>query len=147
MRRHALIVLTVGLLIGAAAPKDDDAKKELKKLEGTWVMVSGEEKGKKLPDDTVKNAKLTMKGDKHTVQVGEDTFVGTHKVDPAKTPKQIDAIDTEGPFKGKTSLGIYKLEGDKFTVCFAPPDKERPKEFSTKSGTGQFIHVWKRQKD
>ena len=147
MRRHALMVLTVGLLIAAAAPKDDDAKKELKKLEGNWAMVSGEDKGTKLPEDTVKNAKLTIKGDKHTVKVGEDTFVGTHKLDPSAKPKAIDATDTEGRFKGKTTLGIYKLEGDKFTVCFAPPDKERPKEFSTKSGTGQFIHVWKRQKN
>lgn len=55
-------------------------------------------------------------------------------------------MDTEGPFKGKTTLGIYKLEGNQFTVCFAPPGKERPTEFSTTSGTGQFIHVWKRQK-
>jgi uncharacterized protein (TIGR03067 family) len=141
------MVLTVGLLMAAAAPKDDDAKKELKKLEGNWVMVSGEEKGTKLPEDTVKNAKLTIKGDKHTVKVGEETFVGTHKLDPTAKPKAIDATDTEGPFKGKTTLGIYKLEGDRFTVCFAPPDKDRPKEFSTKSGTGQFIHVWKRQKD
>jgi uncharacterized protein (TIGR03067 family) len=141
------MVLTVGLLIAAAAPKDDDAKKELKKLEGNWVMVSGEEKGKKLPEDAVKNAKLTIKGDKHTVKVGEESFVGTHKLDPSAKPKAIDATDTEGTFKGKTTLGIYKLEGDKFTVCFAPPDKDRPKEFSTKSGTGQFIHVWKRQKE
>ena len=55
-------------------------------------------------------------------------------------------MDTEGPFKGKTTLGIYKLEGDEFTVCFAPPDKDRPKEFTTKSGTGVLVHVWKRQK-
>jgi hypothetical protein len=30
-------------------------------------------------------------------------------------------------------------------VCFAPPDKERPKEFSVKAGTGDYIHVWKKK--
>lgn len=141
--RFALLALTVGLLIAAAA-KDDG--KELKKLDGTYVMVSGEDKGEKLPEKIVKSAKLTIEGDKHTVHVGEETIIGTHKLAPTKKPKEIDAMDTEGPFKGKTTLGIYKLEGDEFTVCFAPPDKDRPKEFTSKSGTGAFVHVWKRQK-
>ena len=40
---------------------------------------------------------------------------------------------------------IYKIEKDVWTVCFALPGKERPKAFSTKSGTGEFIHVWKKK--
>ena len=57
--------------------------------------------------------------------------MGTLKVDPTKTPKEIDATDSEG----KTILGIYKFDKDQFTVCFAPPDKQRPKEFSVKVGS------------
>lgn len=143
MRLHAALVLSVGLLIAADA-KDD--KVDLKKLEGAWVMVSGEEKGEPLAEKTIKGAKLTIEGDKHTVKVGDETIVGTHKLDAGKKPKEIDAMDTEGPFKGKTTLGIYKVSGNEFTVCFAPPDKDRPKEFTTKSGTALFVHVWKRQK-
>lgn len=146
MKLHLLIALAVGLLIAADdAKQKKGGKKALKQLEGTWVMVSGEDKGEKLPEDTIKNAKLTMDGDKHTVKLGDATIVGTHKVKAKADPKEIDATDTEGPFKGETTLGIYKLEGDTFTVCFAPPNKERPKEFTSKSGTGQFVHVWKRQ--
>src|SRR5262249_26977952 len=134
MRRYALLIAVAGLLIAAEAR--EDASKDLKKMEGTWVMVSGEDKGEKLPEKTIKNARLTIKGNKHTVKVGEDTIIGTHKLNPEKKPREIDATDTEGPFKGKTTLGIYKLEGDVFTVCFAPPDKDRPKDFTSKSGTG-----------
>jgi uncharacterized protein (TIGR03067 family) len=134
-------------LLIAADANDDAARKELKKMQGTWVMVSGEDGGERLPEGTVKNGRLTIAGDRHTVHVGEVTIVGTHKVDPGKEPKEIDTTDTEGPFKGKTTLGIYKLDGDQFTVCFAPPDKDRPKEFTTKSGTGVLLHVWKRQKE
>lgn len=144
MRLHALLFISLGFL--SAADAKDDGKADLKKLEGTYVMVSGEDKGEKLPEKTIKSAKLTIEGDKHTVKIGEDTIIGTHKLAPTKKPKEIDAMDTEGPFKGKTTLGIYKLEGDEFTVCFAPPDKDRPKEFTSKSGTGAFVHVWKRQK-
>jgi hypothetical protein len=45
----------------------------------------------------------------------------------------------------RTILGIYKFDKDQFTVCFASTDKERPKEFSVKAGTGDFIHVWKKK--
>lgn len=140
MRIHALLVLAVGLLIGADA-KDDDAKKELKKLSGTYVMVSGESRAEKLPEERIKEAKMIIEGEKYTATFGGDSVMGTLKVDPTKTPKEIDATDSEG----KLLLGIYKFDKDQFTVCFASPDKERPKAFSTKAGTGEFIHVWKKK--
>lgn len=131
-----------GLLITAHAAEAD---KDLKKFEGEYVMVSGEKSGEKLPEETLKSAKLTMKGDKHTVHVGDDTIIGTHKLDSSKTPKHIDSMDTEGPFKGKTTLGIYKFENGEYTVCFAAPGKDRPREFATKSGSDEFLHVWKKK--
>lgn len=146
MKLKALLVLTVGFLIAADANEEKAAKKELKRLEGTYVLVSGEDKGEKFPEKIIKDAALTIEGDKHTVKLGEVMIVGTHKVDPSKKPKEIDGMDTEGPNKGKTTLGIYKLEKGEFTVCFAPPEKARPTEFTTKSGTGVFVHVWKREK-
>src|SRR5438105_10808191 len=136
MSKHAMVTLMLGSwLVLAAYPtsadeKRADAERELKKLEGTWVMVSGERDGKVLAADVVKKARLVIQGNRHTVKVGEDTIVGTHKLDPSKTPKNIDATDTEGPFKGQTTKGIYEVTDDTFRVCFAPPDKERPKEFT-----------------
>jgi uncharacterized protein (TIGR03067 family) len=141
MRIHALLVLSVGLLIAADAKNDDAAKKELKNLSGTYVMVSGQSKAEKLSEERIKEAKLVMEGDKYTVTIGGDTIKGTLKIDPSKAPKEIDATDGDG----RTMLGIYKFEKSQFTVCFAAPGKERPKEFSTKSGTGEFIHVWKKK--
>jgi uncharacterized protein (TIGR03067 family) len=139
MRFHALLALAVGLLI--AADTKDDAKKEMKKLSGTYVMVSGESRAEKLSEERIKESKMIIEGEKYTATFGGDSVMGTLKVDPTKTPKQIDATDSEG----KTILGIYKFDKDQFTVCFAPPDQERPKEFSTKVGTGDFIHVWKKK--
>jgi uncharacterized protein (TIGR03067 family) len=136
-----------GLIFGGwqiAAVAQDDAEKELKKAEGVYVMVAGEAKGEKLPEKIVKTGALTIKGDKHTVKLGDESIIGTHKLAPTKKPKEIDATDTEGSFKGNTYLGIYKLEKGEFTVCFAPPGKDRPKEFTTKSGTGEILHVWKK---
>lgn len=139
--RYVPLVLAAGSLVAADDPRD-----ELKRLEGNYTMVSSEELGKKLPEETVKTATLKIEGDKHTAKVGPITIVGTHIVNPAKKPAEITASDTEGPFKGKTRLGIYKLEGDRFTFCFALPGNDRPKEFSTTSGTGHVLVAWQKVK-
>jgi uncharacterized protein (TIGR03067 family) len=135
--------LSVGLLIAADAKDDDAAKKEWKNLSGSYVMVSGESKAEKLSEESIKKAKLVMEQDKYTADFGGAAVKGTLTIDPSKAPKEIDATDAEG----KTMLGIYQFEKGRFTVCFAPPGKERPKEFSVKAGTGDFIHVWKKAKD
>lgn len=142
MKLQALLVVSVGLLL-AAQSGGGDASSDSKKLQGTWKMVSGEKDGKEIPEDVIKSARLVIKGDKHYVKVGEELFVGTHKLDATTKPKSIDAMDTEGPGKGKTMLGIYEIKGDEFKVCFGEPDSPRPKKFTSKNG---FIHVWKRVK-
>jgi uncharacterized protein (TIGR03067 family) len=150
MTRYAVaglvLVLAAVLLVTADAPKEDATRKEMEKLAGTWVLVSGEDDGKKLSAEAIKNARLTFAGDRHTVTVGETTFKGTHKLDPTKRPRTIDITDTEGPFKGKTVLGVYELDGDQFRICYAPPGKDRPRDFSARAGTGHRSHVWKRAK-
>ena len=128
-----------------AAQPGDDADKELKSLEGVYVMVSGVAKGEQLPEKVVKAASLTVEGNKHTVKVGDDTIIGTHKVAPTKTPKEMDCTDTEGPHKGKTYLGIYKVEKGELTVYFALSGKDRPKEFTAKAGPDEILEVWKKK--
>jgi len=146
MTRCALLVLTAGLLVAAEDAKDDAAKKDLKKMEGSWVLSSGVDNGKKASDTKLKDSRLTFEEDKHTVKVDGKTYKGTHTLDATKKPKTIDVMDTEGPFKGKTVLGIYELDGDEFKICYAAPGKDRPKDFSAKAGTGHHSHVWKREK-
>jgi uncharacterized protein (TIGR03067 family) len=112
MRRYTPFVLVVGLLIAADAPKGD-----VQKLEGIWRMVWGTVDGKALAGEVVRSARLKIEGDKHTVHVGDDTMVGTHRLEPKEKPKTIDVTDTEGPFKGQTLHGIYRMRGNEFTVC------------------------------
>jgi uncharacterized protein (TIGR03067 family) len=149
MRVSMLAVFGVcGLIFGdwlIATAAQDGAEKELKNLEGVYVMVSGEANGERLPEKIVKASTLTLKGNKYTVKLGDDTHSGNQKVAPTKTPKEIDATDTDGANKGKTILGIYKVQKDVFTVYFAPPGKDRPKEFAAKTNPGEILHVWKKK--
>jgi uncharacterized protein (TIGR03067 family) len=135
-----LVILPVGWLTAHAASPQDDVAKELAKLQGTWTRVSAEVDGKKLSDDELKGATLTVKGDQYTLKQGGQTRTGTLKVDPAKKPKQIDIISGEGPNKGKSLLGIYEIEGDTFRYCFALGGKDRPTEFSGKAGQGLYTN-------
>jgi uncharacterized protein (TIGR03067 family) len=144
MMRLVAVLIVFSIAGSVPAGGDKAAKKELKKLEGTWVLVSGEKNGKELPEEILKNSKLVIAGNKHIVNIGDERFVGTHELDPSEKPKTIDAVD--GPDKIKKMFGIYEVKGDQFKVCFAEPGKDRPTEFTGKEGSGCFIHVWKRTK-
>ncbi len=141
-----VLLLAVSMLIAADAK--EDAKKDIEKMQGTLLLVSGERDGQKFTAEEIKQSKLIIKGDtfsipKSTVGTSQE---GTFKIDPNKRPKQIDSTAGSGPDKGKISLGIYELDDDTQKFCFAPPGKDRPKEFSSKPGSGHLLQVWKRAK-
>jgi uncharacterized protein (TIGR03067 family) len=148
MRKLLTVVLLgfAGALVAADTPKEELAKKELEKFGGTWKAVTVVRDGKEAPPDEVAKTTLTVKGEKYTFRVGDETIEGTHKLDPTKSPREIDAVRTEGPDKGKPILGVYELTDDTFKVCFAPAGKERPAEFASKAGSGNRLMTFKRDK-
>jgi uncharacterized protein (TIGR03067 family) len=134
-------------LCAARSPGGDDlAQAELKKLEGTWQVTSGERNG--MPTERIVGDTLTFSGEEFTVQHdGNERFKATIKLYPDKKPREIDATVTEGEDKGKTALGIYALEGDELKLCFDPPGGgARPKEFASPEGSDYMVVVLKRQK-
>jgi uncharacterized protein (TIGR03067 family) len=143
-RLLAIAALTLGLTANAA---DDTAKDELAKFTGTWAGVSVIQDGKELPKAEAEAVRLTVEGEKYTFKTGDQEAEGTHKLDPTKKPKQIDAVRTKGPHKGEKMLGIYELTGGTFKVCFGAPGKEdRPTEFKSAAGSGHRLIVLKRVK-
>jgi uncharacterized protein (TIGR03067 family) len=145
MKLRWVVLVATGLLLGADKPADE-AKKEIKKFQGTWKFDSVEAEGKKLSLDMFKDSTLVIKDDKFTFTEGKETHKGTFKVDVSKKPKTIDITFTEGPEKGKTIIGIYELEGDTYKVCLDPEGKKRPAKFATKEGSGIVLEVLKREK-
>lgn len=143
--------LLAGLLLVTEVPKDEAIQKELKKFEGTWVMVSGEKEGQKIADEHVKKSKISWKGKECIVitpHQSEEAIKGTVTLDPSKSPKEMNWTRSVGPNAGKGFHAIYEFIGDdEYRVCFAPPGKDRPKEFKTKAATGQMMHHWKRVKE
>jgi uncharacterized protein (TIGR03067 family) len=151
MRLWGVLLLAGGALVvgGALATaddkKDDAVKEEMKKFDGTWQLVSSERDGEKAPAEAIKTAKAVGKAGKVTMSVeGKTVMEADFTVDPTQKPKTIDATATSGPDKGKKSLGIYEFDGDMLKICYS--EKERPKEFSTKKGSGCTLDVYKREK-
>jgi uncharacterized protein (TIGR03067 family) len=136
-----------GLLVAADDPKEAAVRKELLKFEGNWRVVSLEIEGMKLPEEQVKQmaARLILKGDQFTFKDAAATYKGNFRVDPTTKPKQLDLMFTEGPEKGKTSEGIYVLEGDTYKICIGLNGKGRPTEFVSKPGSGHALEVLKRE--
>jgi uncharacterized protein (TIGR03067 family) len=117
---------------------------ELAKIEGTWTMVSAQRDGQPMPKSYIAGAKRIAKGDETTVLINGAVFLSARiSVDPSKKPKTIDYLLTNGANRNKTQLGIYELNGDRLTLCFAKTNQERPDNFSADAGSGRTLSVWK----
>lgn len=136
-----LFVLGVGLM--AAAEQDKDKPKPGKKspIEGTWSTTKGDAK-----------VSLTFTGNKFALRKSNgdksEEVNGTFKLDTKATPNAIDMTVTGGDsketekYKGKTSHGIVKVDGDKLEWCANEPGKEgRPKTFANKDGDMGFLYI------
>ncbi|MBX9582469.1 MAG: TIGR03067 domain-containing protein [Gemmataceae bacterium] len=140
----AAAALALGL---TAAADDKPAKDDLARFTGTWTGVSVNQDGKDLPKPTAEAYRLVVDGEKYTFTgEGGEVVEGTHKLDPAKKPKQIDAVRTKGPDKGEPMKGVYELDEDAFVVCFAAPGKDRPAELKPTGGPGLRVMAFKREK-
>ena len=131
-----------------AASKSDPIKDELAKLAGDWVRSQLEMDGKQ--EDSPPGHSLTIRGDQwmeKSPNAPEANSSDTIKIDPSKSPKQIELTSSEKTPAGETLTvtGIYELDGDTLKVCQPFPFgedltklKQIPTEFTTQPG-GDFV--------
>ena len=137
------LALAAAIVIGSGLRAEDkkaDLSGDLKKLQGTWVSTP----------DNAQESRWVFEGNKSTTTAGGREYVCEVKVDPKATPHPtIDfmVIEGEDDAEGKTSLGIYKLEGDTLTLCVTLPDVgSRPTEFKTVEDETHLFNL-KREKE
>ena len=117
-------------------------KGDLKKLQGTWNIVSLEMEGQKYPPG---GSHIVIQGDRFTsVNMGAE-YEGSVAVDETQSPKTFDLVFDKGPEAGKKSLGIYELDGDTWQICLGLTGKKRPVKFATAKGTGHALEILKRE--
>jgi uncharacterized protein (TIGR03067 family) len=144
MRTTMLAVMLSAL---AAGPKDDKTVKDLARMQGDWACDSFVREGLRFPDEDAQALFRTVKGNDYTVsRFNKAVGKGAFTLDAKKSPPTIDITPAGPAGKGGPLLGIYKFEGDKFTMCYAPPGQPRPKAFSAREKSGHTLTVWVREK-
>ncbi len=152
MRRSLFGLLVVGTFLTAIASADDASdeaiNKDRKRISGRWQIVALEINGNKTSEKDAKKLAV-VNGSDGTWSIhsdGKEISRGTSIIDPTSKPKTIDFTPTNGGGKGNTYLGIYELGGNKRKLCFAPPGSERPKTFSSESGSQNILVAFQRVK-
>jgi uncharacterized protein (TIGR03067 family) len=123
-----------------------EAAGERQKLQGTWAAVSGETDGQPVPEDSVKQVRVIIKGDEIHFKPNRTENKVTFTLDPTKKPRLLSMTAADGPDKGKTVPVIYEVEGDRLKLCFdTKAGQKEPTEFATKPGSGLLLFVLKRE--
>jgi uncharacterized protein (TIGR03067 family) len=125
--------------VAASAAADSKSQAELiKPFLGTWAS-SG---------DGI-DATWTFESEKVKATVAGMEYTCKPKIDgDAKPFATIDLVIDDGPeeAKGKTSKGIYKIDGEKLTLCVSAPGKDRPKEFAQVDDEAYLFELKKEKK-
>jgi uncharacterized protein (TIGR03067 family) len=141
--------LVIGVLAGALARGDDDAKakEDAKKMEGTWKAVKAEMAGRPWPEEAIKKLKLQLSEGKYTI-LGEDNQndYARMKLDPSKNPAVMDITWMNGRNAGSTFPAIYELKGDTLRICYDYSGSAHPTEFKTRPKTALGLVEYKRVK-
>jgi len=153
-KRRWLLVLTIVLLLAVVAlmvsskflrvagAASSDASAEYAKFQGTWEFLSMEVDGAAKPEQDYKKYTAVFKDEVWTVLEGTNVAAQTpFQLDPSGEPKTIDLFPTDG----RVLQGIYKLEGDRFTMCDRGTERgPRPTKFATERDSGLVLVTLRR---
>lgn len=125
------------LLIDPDQAREAATREDMERLQGAWEFVSG-----------IREARMLLEDDRFTVTFKNgDVYRGVYALDPTTTPKMMDMTIREGPDKhrGKTSLLIYELDGDRLIWCPARPGTgNRPRAFPADGDTQHLCITFRR---
>ena len=143
MQARALMLI----LLAPWLPVDDKAvKEELERHQGTWRATSSIYDGQEASAEVVRSITRTVEKDHAVWKRDGKSFAGTKiELDPSRDPKAIDVIPDGGKDRGERVLGIYKLEGDRLTICMAAPGQPRPGRFQAGKGSGCTLRTFTRR--
>jgi uncharacterized protein (TIGR03067 family) len=130
----------------AEGAKEVAIRKDRERLKGTWRSVSYARDGRVVDPDQLKGVVAIFEADGVvTARAGDRIIVrAASTIDPTSSPRAIDLTFTEGDDKGRTSLGIYEIDGDTFRLCRATPGQPRPSAFASEPGSGLALMSYRR---
>jgi uncharacterized protein (TIGR03067 family) len=141
------LMIVLALTLGAPALKD---AKPAADLIGLWEHEQSLSGGKDVAQKRSAPLRYEFRKDgTYVIYEGDKEIVGPRdfKFDPHATPATLDTrINKPSDGEPAFSLAIYKIEADRLTICKIMPGKPRPTEFETRSGSANYIMIFRRLK-
>ncbi len=110
------------------------------KFNGLWVAKGSYSDGNKTPDKVAAPLLCEFKGSLFTLKFGGSVTKYGYKIDPSKTPNEIDLTPLNAedfsPGEAKAIKGIYAFDGDQLKISWFPGerDQKRPRSFAGQPG-------------
>ena len=110
-------------------------------LAGRWTIQAAYRGGEQLDEP----AYLQFEGCTFQRVSGEEVWQRDIVLDDTHQPKWMTIYPQSDPYRGKTLLGIYKIEGDTLYIAHAAPGKDRPTAFTSPEDTEQVLSISTKQ--
>jgi uncharacterized protein (TIGR03067 family) len=148
-----LVALLLAARFGGGLRAEEPVPKDLKPLQGTWEILADVVDGLEFPKDLLAKSRVIFAGDQMTQKPELEVENGTFKlgkadgftvsvaVDATRDPKHFDIIVAQAGQKVRAP-GIFLLEKEVLKICVNP--QARPKEFTSKAGSGNILLLLRR---
>jgi uncharacterized protein (TIGR03067 family) len=151
-----------GNRVAITEPEEDPVSRDLKAIQGRWTTISVERNGKTQQREFAEGLGLRFEGEKLVASEKglERKEHAEIRLYPQYDPKRIDLIKevTHVTFGGKdgqerkesrvkeVTYGIYRIDGDKLTLCLDESRRAYPERFATKVDSGLVLAILERAK-
>jgi uncharacterized protein (TIGR03067 family) len=132
MRRLLLTLALLSLAFAPAPLPKSGRGRPNQTIQGTWIQV----------DDPKVTAIVTATGFEYHIE-GRGLIEYALRLDATKSPPAYDLLMPDDG-RSLNAVGIYKVEGQILTVCYAPGRDPRPTSFE--GGHRRFKEVFRRLK-